>query len=83
MLLRIPPVPPTIPAHHQDDAPAVVVIAVPGKGDKTQEVLCTVVRRASADDRPYRVIVRLWNGKEIGPCAPECVIPRTNRTSKK
>ncbi len=66
-----------IPAHHEDGSAAVVVIAVPGTSDTTAEVLCTVVRRTSADDRPYRLVVKLWSGREIGPCAPECVLPVT------
>lgn len=75
MLLKLPPLPKNVPAHHRDGAPAVVVCAVPGTDDTTRDVLCTVVRRVSADDRDYRVIVKLWNGSEIGPCAPECVVP--------
>lgn len=61
--------------HHTEGARAQVVCAVPGTDDQTRNLPCEVVALVSADDRDYRINVKLESGRVIGPCAPECVIP--------
>lgn len=62
-------------AHHAIGATALVEMHVNGTAHTTAVHLCTVTGTVSALDRPYRLTVRLADGREVGPCAPECVIP--------
>lgn len=60
--------------HHNLGSRALVEMPVsPGSND-THLVPCTVIATTAAHDRPYRLIVRLQDGRPIGPCAPECVL---------
>lgn len=60
--------------HHNLGARALVEMPVSPGSNETRYTPCTVIATASADDRPYRLIVRLEDGRAVGPCAPECVI---------
>lgn len=74
-----------LPVHHRPGAKALVQIATPRSrriftgpdfGEEFEYFECTVVQTVSADDRPYRLIVKLHHTtRDIGPCAPECVVP--------
>lgn len=63
------------PLHHIPGSRALCVIQSPGSANETAAHACEVVELVSADDRDYRINVRLDDGRVLGPCAPECVIP--------
>ena len=65
------------PPHHRIGMAAMVEVALPGHGAATEKVPCLIVGRTSAMDRPYRLDVRLADGRTLGECAPECVTPHT------
>lgn len=65
------------PSHHRTGMAAVVEVSLPGYGAATEKVPCLIVGRTSAMDRPYRLDVRLADGRTLGECAPECVTPPT------
>lgn len=63
------------PLHHTPGMPAMCEIPIPGTSDEYVMTPCEVIAVVSAEDRDYRINVRLDNGREIGPCAPECIHP--------
>lgn len=62
---------------HKEGQRCRVRMVKPGTTDELIYPYGEVLALVSADDREYRVNVRLDDGREIGACCPTCVIPIT------